>query len=98
MTRLLTQPALLPIPELHHNSCMGSIAERNEGLKTHWRNLSARARLGECFGFIDALAILYKGGFITRASALEMLNRRASREELAEYRRIRQLDPIPEIE
>jgi hypothetical protein len=75
---------------------MGSIAERNEGLKTAWRNLSARARLGETFGFIDALSILYKGGFINRANALEMLRRRASREELAEYRRVRHLDPIPE--
>jgi divalent metal cation (Fe/Co/Zn/Cd) transporter len=73
---------------------MGALTERREGLKTHWRNLSARARLGECFGFLDALAVFYKAGHISREIALEMLHRHASPDELKEYRRVRGLDPI----
>jgi hypothetical protein len=73
---------------------MGSIAERREGLKTHWRNLSARARLGELFGFIDALAVFYKAGYISREQALEMLQAKATKDDLKEYRRVRQLESI----
>jgi divalent metal cation (Fe/Co/Zn/Cd) transporter len=73
---------------------MGSIHERREGLKTHWRNLSARARLGESFGFIDALSILYKAGHVSRELALELLRERIAPDDLREYRRVRQAEPI----
>lgn len=73
---------------------MGSLTERREGLKTAWRNLSARARLGESFGFIDALALFYKAGHISRELAVEMLRGRVSAEELREYRRVRQVEPL----
>lgn len=73
---------------------MGSIAYRREGLKTAWRNLSARARLGETFGFIDAIALFYKAGLCTREVALEMLRSRVTPDDLKEYRRVRQLEPI----
>jgi hypothetical protein len=79
---------------LPQNRCMGSIAARNNAMKTCWRDLSARARLGECFGFIDALVIFYKAGHISKELAVEMLDRRVSMSELAEYKRVRQVDPI----
>jgi hypothetical protein len=74
---------------------MGSIANRDRAMKTVWRDLSARARLGESFGFLDALALLFKAGFISRELALEMLQGRVSQDELKEYRRVRQFDPVP---
>lgn len=73
---------------------MGSIDRRREGLKTHWRNLSARARLGESFGFITALSVIYKAGHITKQLAIELLAHHVTAEELKEYRRVHQLDPL----
>lgn len=73
---------------------MGSLSQRREGLKTAWANLSTRARLGESFGFIDALVIFYKAGHITRELALDMLQRRVTSDELREYRRVRRVDPL----
>jgi hypothetical protein len=72
----------------------GTLTTRREGLKTHWRNLSARARLGESFGFIDALVVCFKAGHISRDLALEMLAHRVTADELKEYRRVRGCDPL----
>jgi divalent metal cation (Fe/Co/Zn/Cd) transporter len=64
-------------------------------MKTMWRDLSSRARLGEAFGFIDAIALMYKLGRLSREQVIEMLGQRVSKEDLAEYRKVRGDDGTP---
>jgi divalent metal cation (Fe/Co/Zn/Cd) transporter len=68
---------------------VGALTHRRCGMKTMWRDLSARARLGEIFGFIDAIALLYKAGTISREQVKQYLSERVSKADLAEYRRVR---------
>lgn len=68
----------------------GALTQRRSGMKTMWRDLSSRARLGEVFGFIDAIALIYKLGYIDRDRVVELLaHHNVSKADLAEYRKVR---------
>ena len=47
---------------------------RRLSAKRAWARLSERAELGEKFGFISCIALLYKAGTLTRAQVVETLN------------------------
>lgn len=68
---------------------VGTLTQRRRGMKTMWRDLSTRARLGEVFGFIDCIALLYKAGAISREQVRQYLNEHVNKDELVEYRRVR---------
>lgn len=62
-------------------------AQKQVSAKKAWAALSERARLGEKFGFIACLGLLYKSGRLTKAQVLEYLNQeRISREDLRKFR------------
>ena len=64
-------------------------------MKTVWRDLSTRARLGESFGWIEAVSLMYgQGLFADREAALEMLFRKATAEDIREYRKIKGVEPL----
>jgi hypothetical protein len=64
-------------------------------MKTVWRDLSTRARLGESFGWIEAVSLMHgQGLFADREAALEMLFRKATAEDIREYRKIKGVEPL----
>jgi hypothetical protein len=55
--------------------------------KRAWARISERAQLGEKFGYIACLGILYKSGFLTRAQVVERLNEgKICRADLVKFR------------
>jgi hypothetical protein len=61
--------------------------EKQVTAKKAWATLSERARLGEKFGMIAMLGLLYKGGEISREQVVEKLNEaQVSREDLKKFR------------
>lgn len=74
---------------------MGAIAERRTGIKTAWRDLSARAQRGEAFGWIQAVSLMYKcGHFKDREQALEVLFMKVTADDLREYRRTMKVEAL----
>jgi hypothetical protein len=74
---------------------MGAIAERRTGLKTAWRDLSARAERGEAFGWIQAVSLMYKlGHFQDREQALEVLFKKATAADLRAYRQAHGIEAL----
>jgi hypothetical protein len=63
------------------------MSERHISAKKAWAQISERAQLGEKFGFIACLGILYKGGFLSRGQVLEQLKiAKISRDDLVKFR------------
>ena len=55
--------------------------------KRAWARMSERAELGERFGFIACLSVLYKAGILKRAQVVEMMNdSHITRADLAKFR------------
>jgi len=74
---------------------MGAIAERRRLHKTAWRNLSIRAARAEAFAWIEVVTELFKAGrFASREDAVALLLTKVSKDDLKEYRRTKQVDPI----
>ena len=60
---------------------------RHISAKKAWARLSERAQLGEKFGFIACLGILYKAGMLSRGEVLKRLNEaRVTRADLVKFR------------
>ena len=55
--------------------------------KKAWANLAEKARLGQKFGFIACLGLLYKAGKLSRGEVLEALkDGHVTRQDLASFR------------
>jgi hypothetical protein len=64
-----------------------AMSNKHISAKKAWARISERAQLGEKFGFIACLGILYKGGFITRGDVVARLNdARITRGDLVKFR------------
>lgn len=59
--------------------------------------MSTRARLGESFGWIDCVSLMYKLGFFKdREAALELLFTKATAEDIRQYRKVKGVEPLAE--
>jgi hypothetical protein len=62
-------------------------AQKQLSAKKAWSRLSERARLGEKFGFIGCLGLLYKSGQLDKIQAAKFLNEAGvTREDLKKFR------------
>jgi hypothetical protein len=70
-------------------------AQKQLSAKKAWSRLSERARLGEKFGFIGCLGLLYKSGALTREQVVKHLNEgKITREDLQRFRKISTKDLV----
>lgn len=61
--------------------------ERHITAKRAWGEMAERARLGNSFGFIACLGLLYKSGTLSRAQVVDALNSAGiTREELQKFK------------
>ena len=67
-------------------------ARKQLSAKKAWARLSERVRSGETFGFISCLALLYKGGLLSKAELVEQLNAAGiTKDDLKRFRERRQI-------
>lgn len=69
---------------------MGAIAERRIAGKTAWKVQGDRR---ESFGWIAAVTMIYKGGYIPRQVAEGMLRARVTPEDVEQFKQARGEDP-----
>lgn len=74
---------------------MGTLEQRRVTCKTAWAKLSTHARLGEKFGWIACVSLMYKlGWFPDRKTALDHLYREVTPDDLDEFRKIKGTNPF----
>jgi len=62
-------------------------SQKQLSAKRAWAELNERARLGEKFGFIACLGLLYKSGQLSREQVVSRLNEaRVTRDDLKRFR------------